>query len=47
MRDGLADERVRAGHVQHILGCGRNQVNEERPVAGQVLINDLAGEVES
>jgi hypothetical protein len=47
MRDGLADERVRAGHVQHILGCGPDQVNEERPLAGQLLINALAGEVES
>ena len=29
MRYGFADERVRAGHVGHILGCVRNQVNED------------------
>jgi hypothetical protein len=27
MRDGLADERFEAGHVLHILGWGRRQVN--------------------
>jgi len=30
MRYGFADERVRAGHVEHILGCDERQVNEER-----------------
>jgi len=34
VRDGLADERVRAGHVQHILGCARRQVNEEGAACG-------------
>jgi hypothetical protein len=30
VRNGFADERVRAGHVGHILGCVRNQVNKDR-----------------
>jgi hypothetical protein len=29
VRNGFADERVRAGHVEHILGCDERQVNEE------------------
>jgi hypothetical protein len=30
VRDSLADERVSAWHLQHILGSGRRQVNEDR-----------------
>ena len=30
VRDGLADERVRTWHLQHILGCARKQVNKDR-----------------
>ncbi len=30
MRYGLADERVGAGHAQHILECPPNQVNEDQ-----------------
>ena len=47
MRDGFADQRSCVRHLAHILGCGPDQVNEERPLAGQVLINALAGEVKS
>ena len=34
MRDGLADERIGAGHAAAILECRRNQVNEEKFVCG-------------
>jgi hypothetical protein len=34
VRNGLADERVGGWHVEHILGCERNQVNESEASFG-------------
>lgn len=35
VREGLADERIRACHVDHILGWGKTQVNEDKTLNGQ------------
>ena len=36
--EGLREERIVAGHVQHILGCEKTQVNEERFLAFGILL---------
>ena len=37
VRDGLVEQRIVAGHVQDILGCGKRQVNARRGVGVRVL----------
>ena len=37
MRDGLSDERIGAWHVEHILGCDQEQVNEDTNPRGLLL----------
>ena len=40
MGDGLADERVGAGHVVHILGGDKKQVNERESLTVQASITN-------
>ncbi len=41
MRDSLTNERVSAGHVQHMLGGSRRQVNEQEQIVRDVRFGDL------
>jgi hypothetical protein len=33
VREGLVEERIVAGHVLDVLGCGKRQVNEDAVIA--------------